>query len=91
MPAVEGGPISPATRYNSSVPDTRMSSIAVFRATLDLHATGVALMRQNLRRERPHASDDDIDALLRRWLHERPGADAGDCPGRTRELSNPAR
>ena len=53
-----------------------------FRATLDLFQTGVDLMRQNLRRRHPSATDQEIDRLLQQWLHERPGAEAGDCPGR---------
>jgi Rv0078B-related antitoxin len=60
-----------------------MEGIAeAFRATLDLFQTGVDLMRQNLRRRHPSATDREIDQLLQRWLHERPGAEAGDCPGR---------
>jgi hypothetical protein len=54
-----------------------------FRATLDLFQTGVDLMRQNLRRRHPDATPQEIEQLLRLWLHERPGAEAGDCPGRS--------
>jgi hypothetical protein len=50
-------------------------------AALDLHETGVEIMRQNLRRRDPSASDHDIDAQLRAWLSHRPGAEYGDCPG----------
>ena len=53
-----------------------------FRTTLDLFQTGVDLMRQNLRRRHPDADEQEIDRLLREWLLERPGAEAGDCPGR---------
>jgi Rv0078B-related antitoxin len=53
-----------------------------FRATLDLFQTGVDLMRQNLRRRHPEATEEDTERLLREWLLERPGAEAGDCPGR---------
>lgn len=49
-----------------------------FRTTLDLFSTGVDLMRQNLRRDQPEASESEIDLRLRRWLQERPS----DCPGR---------
>lgn len=61
------------------------SSVAVveaFRTTLDLFQTGVDLMRQNLRRRHPEASDEDIERRLGEWLQERPGAESGDCPGR---------
>lgn len=44
-------------------------------------------MRQNLRREHPEANEDDIDRRLRQWLHERPGAESGDCPGRPVDLT----
>jgi Rv0078B-related antitoxin len=55
---------------------------AGFRTTLDLFETGLELMRQNLRREHPDASEDEIDGRLQDWLHHRPGAEAGDCAGR---------
>lgn len=55
---------------------------AALRATLDLFQTGVDLMRQNLRRRHPGADDEHIERLLAAWLRERPGAEAGDCPGR---------
>jgi hypothetical protein len=53
-----------------------------FRTTLDLFQTGVDLMRQNLRRRYPEASDEHLERLLRQWLLDRPGAESGDCPGR---------
>ena len=57
------------------------------RATLELFDTGVALMRQNLRRTHPDADDTDLDRLLEAWLHERPGAEFGDCDGRPIDVS----
>jgi hypothetical protein len=50
-----------------------------FRTALDLHVMGVALMRQNLRRADPAATPDEIEARLAAWLHDRPGAERGDC------------
>lgn len=42
---------------------------------------GIGLMRQNLRRRDPRASDTEIDAALRRWLTGRPmDADAPEGP-----------
>ena len=65
----------------------RTSSIAeAFRTTLDLFETGVDLMRQNLRREHPDETEDEIDRRLNEWLHHRPGAEFGDCPGRRVDL-----
>jgi hypothetical protein len=51
-----------------------------FQLVLDLWQTGVALRRQTLRREHPDLPDDQIDALLNRWLATRPGAEQGDGP-----------
>jgi hypothetical protein len=58
-----------------------------FRTTLDLFNTGLDLMRQNLRRTHPQANEEEIDRRLQQWLRERPGAEAGDCPGRPVDLS----
>ena len=52
-----------------------------FSAVLDLFQTGVEMMRQNLLRAHPDARPDKIDDRLRQWLRDRPGAEAGDCPG----------
>lgn len=65
----------------------RLSPADAFRATLDLFEAGVALMRQNLRRQHPHATEAEIDDRLRAWLRYRPGAEFGDCPGRVITLS----
>jgi len=52
------------------------------REALRMHDEGVALMRQNLRRRHPGASDDRIEEHLIAWLRERPGAEQGDGDGR---------
>jgi hypothetical protein len=52
-----------------------------------LFETGLDLMRQNLRRNHPEATEAEIDARLRCWLHERPGAEIGDSAGRPVDLS----
>lgn len=39
-----------------------------FRAVLDLYDTSVEIMRLNLRRRLPHATEDEIRTALRRWL-----------------------
>lgn len=59
-----------------------------FRTTLDFFQTGVDLMRQNLRRRYPDAQEHEIDRLLQEWLLERPGAEAGDCPGRPLDVKS---
>jgi len=38
------------------------STSDAFRTTLDLFKTGLDLVRQNLRRDHPQASEDEIDA-----------------------------
>jgi lauroyl/myristoyl acyltransferase len=53
-----------------------------FRTALDLFEAGVEMMRQNLRRRYPEASEAEIKSLLGQWLRERPGAEYGDCEGR---------
>jgi hypothetical protein len=52
------------------------------RLALDLFAAGEAVMRQNLRRRFPGASESEIDRRLFAWLAERPGAEHGDAVGR---------
>ncbi|HUE87061.1 MAG TPA: hypothetical protein VMO26_13380 [Vicinamibacterales bacterium] len=61
----------------------RPSLSAAFVATLDLFQTGIDLMRQNLRRRDPDASDEEIARRLNQWLRERPGAEFGDCSRRS--------
>ncbi|HET7486585.1 MAG TPA: hypothetical protein VFJ85_01555 [Acidimicrobiales bacterium] len=55
-----------------------------FRTALAMADLGVALMRQNLRRRHPGASEVEIDARLRRWLADRPP----DAPGRPRAITS---
>ena len=67
--------------------DSAASSVVeAFRATLDLFHTGLDLMHRNLRRRHPDAADEDIERLLHEWLLERPGAESGDCSGRSADV-----
>ena len=52
------------------------------RLALDLFATGEALMRQRLRRLHSEWTEAEIERRVAQWLHERPGAQAGDAEGR---------
>ena len=52
------------------------------RAAIEMFETGVEMMRQTLRRTNPGASEAEIEARLRAWLAERPGAPFGDALGR---------
>jgi hypothetical protein len=56
------------------------------RTALALFDDGVRLMRANLRRQHPDASEEDIDRLVGEWLATRPGAEHGDGVGRPRPL-----
>jgi Rv0078B-related antitoxin len=49
------------------------------RTALELFEFGVAMQRQRFRRERPAASDAEIDDLLRSWMLTPSGAATGDC------------
>jgi len=48
------------------------------KVVLDLAAAGEAMMRQNLRRQFPDASGEEIERRLTEWFLTRPGAEQGD-------------
>lgn len=52
------------------------------RLAFELHTAGVALKRQNLRRQHPEASEREISALLGRWLTRE--GEPPDAPGSPR-------
>lgn len=54
---------------------------ARLRVALELHELGRQMQRQRLRRERPHATDAELDEAIGAWLRERPGAEHGDAIG----------
>jgi hypothetical protein len=70
-----------------SDPDERkppISDPAVLRRmaiAFDLFEVAEQMMRQNLRRRNPAASDEEIERGVREWLHKRPGAEIGDGVG----------
>ena len=47
-----------------------------------MHLEGLAIKREQLRRENPQADETQIQNLLVKWLHDRPL----DAPGRIRLL-----
>jgi Rv0078B-related antitoxin len=55
---------------------------ARLRQAFDLCELGESMRRTQLRRERPEATDEEIEALLVAWLETRPGAEHGDSWGR---------
>lgn len=50
-------------------------------AALEMWADGVSIMRESLRRRRPGATADEIEAAVESWLQTRPGAELGDAEG----------
>jgi len=48
-----------------------------FRLALQMAEMGIAMYRQRMRRERPEASDEEIEAQVQTWLMRRPS----DYPG----------
>ena len=58
---------------------------AKLRTALKMFGLGESIMRQNLRRTYPDAAESEIEAKLRAWLSERPGAEHGDAPGKLRD------
>ena len=60
---------------------------AKLQLALDLFDSGVAMMRQTLRRRFPDASDQTLAEALAVWLRERPGAEHGDTTGCLRNWS----
>jgi uncharacterized protein YPO0396 len=57
------------------------------RIALEMFELGESIMRQKLRRTFPAASESEIDAKLSAWLRERPGAEHGDAPGKSRRFA----
>lgn len=55
----------------------------------DLYEAAEAIMRQNLRRRNPQASEEEIEEGIREWLARRPGAEHGDGVGRPRSSPLP--
>jgi hypothetical protein len=60
---------------SQSTPEERL------RVAFDLFEVGVQMTRSRLRREHPDFTDDQIEASVMAWLHDRPGAPFGDYPG----------
>lgn len=50
----------------------------VLAPALELFGLGVEIMRQNLRRQYPGATNREISDRLTAWLRTRPGATSGD-------------
>jgi len=64
------------------VPEAPLSPAAALRVAFDLADAGTDMMRMSLLRRNPEASGEAVEAMLRDWLHRRPGAEHGDSWGR---------
>jgi hypothetical protein len=62
--------------------DADTAAAARLRTAFDLFVAGRRMMRQNLRRRHPEASEQEIDQLLAAWMSDRPGAEHGDAVGK---------
>jgi hypothetical protein len=62
-------------------PDRERRIAERFQLALDLYETGVRMLRQKLRRQRPDATEAEIDAAVAAWHAHRPGAEHGDGVG----------
>jgi len=58
---------------------------------LELADLAERMVRARLRRQHPSLSDDELEARVFAWLHDRPGAEYGDAEGRRVELPRPKR
>lgn len=92
--SVSGLPAPPAARSDPlgragtrpggilvAVPDDHDVLVARLLAAFELHRAGVALQRQNIRRQHPGWTEAQVDERLGEWLAERPGAEHGDADG----------
>ena len=73
---------APAERYNRAVSTPPVPITTALAAALDLFDLGIQLMRQNLIRENPRETSEQIEQRLAAWFRERPGAAFGDAQGR---------
>lgn len=53
-----------------------------FRLAISMHATGLEMYRQRMRRDNPGASDEEIEALVQAWLSRPRGSDPEEQPWR---------
>lgn len=63
-------------------PDEARKASERLRLALDMAATGEAMVRARLARERPGADAAEIERLVIEWYGRRPGAECGDGVGR---------
>jgi hypothetical protein len=59
----------------------RLSARERFRLAMDLFDLTERMLRRKLRRKHPGATEAEIEAMVARWLEQRPGAELGDGDG----------
>jgi hypothetical protein len=59
------------------------SPAARLRLALELSDVVERMRAQRFRRENPRLDEKAIEALMESWRETRPGAEAGDAPGRS--------
>ncbi|MFR9752013.1 hypothetical protein ACL02S_13400 [Nocardia sp. 004] len=52
------------------------------RLALEMYEFGVRMQRTRIRRDRPEATETEIEQAVHEWLLTRPGAPLGDAVGR---------
>jgi hypothetical protein len=73
---------SVAIRYTWGKPDL----LERLELAFELFEDGLAMLRERLRRERPAAPEEEIEAAVLEFLFERRQAPLGDADGRPRQL-----
>ena len=69
-----------AFEYRRPIRDPEV--LARMELAFALYEMAEQMMRQNLRRRNPGASEEEIEEGILEWLHRRPGAELGDGVGR---------
>lgn len=64
-----------------AVAQAALTPAEALRVAFELAEAGTDMMRMNLRRRHPEASLEELEVMLREWLHTRPGAEHGDSWG----------
>lgn len=68
-------------RYADTVKQAN-GTVERLRLAFELFAAGEEMLRQNLRRRFPDASEEEIEMHIEEWLRDRPGAELGDSAGK---------
>lgn len=70
------------TAFEEKPPISDPAVLERMAIAFDLYQVAEDMMRQNLRRRNPSATEEEIEEGIREWLRKRPGAEHGDGVGR---------